>query len=54
MRKSYAVRSLIFAAGLDNKLVSPVIWSTSSSAPAVVNGQNTVTNPVSRLPKFYR
>jgi len=34
-------------------LVSPV-WTTNSPAPVVVNGQNTVTNPISGTRKFYR
>ncbi len=34
-------------------LCSPV-WSTNSPAPVIVNGQNTVTNPISGTPKFYR
>jgi hypothetical protein len=32
---------------------SPV-WSTNSLAPVVVNGQNTVTNPLSGARQFYR
>jgi len=35
-------------------LVSPVVWSTNSPAPVVVNGQNTVTNPISGPQQFYR
>jgi hypothetical protein len=35
-------------------LVSPAVWITNSPAPVVVNGQNAVTNPVSRTQKFYR
>src|SRR5665213_2543528 len=35
-------------------LVSPVVWSTVSPGPIVVNGQNTVTNAVSGTQKFYR
>jgi uncharacterized repeat protein (TIGR03803 family) len=35
-------------------LVSPAIWSTVSPAPVVVNGQNTVTNPISGTRKFFR
>lgn len=35
-------------------LVAPMIWSTVSSAPVVVNGQNTVTNPISGTHQFYR
>src|ERR1035437_2051936 len=35
-------------------LVSPVLWSSVSPAPVVVNGQNSVTNPISGTKKFYR
>jgi hypothetical protein len=35
-------------------LVSPVVWSTSSPAPVVIGGQNTVTNPIIGAQKFYR
>jgi hypothetical protein len=35
-------------------LVSPVVWTTNSPAPVVINGQNTVTNPISGAQKFYR
>jgi uncharacterized repeat protein (TIGR03803 family) len=34
-------------------LLSPV-WTTNSPAPVVVNGQNTVTNPISATQQFYR
>ena len=35
-------------------LVSPVIWSTNSFTPVLVNGRNTVTNPASGPQQFYR
>jgi uncharacterized repeat protein (TIGR03803 family) len=35
-------------------LVPPVVWSTVSPGPVVVNGQNTVTNAISGTQKFYR
>jgi uncharacterized repeat protein (TIGR03803 family) len=35
-------------------LVSPAVWSTVSPGPAVVNGENAVTNPISGTRKFYR
>ena len=35
-------------------LVSPAVWTTNSPAPVVVNGQNTVTNPISGAQQFYR
>ncbi len=34
-------------------LVSPV-WATNSPAPVIVNGQNTVTNPISGTQQFFR
>jgi hypothetical protein len=34
-------------------LVSP-IWATNLPAPVVVNGQNTVTNPISGVQEFFR
>jgi hypothetical protein len=34
-------------------LVSPVVWTTNSPAPIVVNGQNTVTNPILGGQRFY-
>ena len=34
-------------------LVSPV-WTTNSPAPVVVNGQNTMTNPISGNQQFFR
>jgi uncharacterized repeat protein (TIGR03803 family) len=35
-------------------LVSPAVWSTVSPGPVVLNGQNTVLNPVSGTQQFYR
>ncbi|MFO1512588.1 MAG: choice-of-anchor tandem repeat GloVer-containing protein [Verrucomicrobiota bacterium] len=35
-------------------LVSPTVWSNVSPAAVVVNGQNTVTNPIAVARKFYR
>ncbi len=35
-------------------LASPVVWTPVSPAPVVVNGQNTVTNPISSTQQFYR
>jgi len=35
-------------------LVSPAVWTTNSPAPVVVNGQNTVTNPISSSQQFFR
>jgi hypothetical protein len=35
-------------------LISPVVWTTNSLAPIVVNGQNTVTNLIFGPHRFYR
>jgi uncharacterized repeat protein (TIGR03803 family) len=35
-------------------LVSPSSWITNSPPPVVVNGQNTVTNPISAAQQFFR
>ena len=35
-------------------LVSPIFWNTNSPAPVVINGQNTVTNPISGTHQFFR
>jgi uncharacterized repeat protein (TIGR03803 family) len=35
-------------------LASPAVWTSVSPPPAVVNGQNTVTNPISGIQQFYR
>jgi hypothetical protein len=35
-------------------LVSPIFWNTNSAAPVVINGQNTVTNPISGTRMFFR
>jgi len=35
-------------------LASPAVWTTVSPAPAVVNGQNAVTNPISGTQQFFR
>jgi len=35
-------------------VVAPAVWITNSPSPVVVNGQNTVTNPISGPHMFYR
>jgi uncharacterized repeat protein (TIGR03803 family) len=35
-------------------LVPPVVWVTVSPGPGIVNGQNTVTNPISGTQQFFR
>jgi uncharacterized repeat protein (TIGR03803 family) len=43
-----------FALQSTTNLGSSAIWATNSSAPVVVNGQNTVTNPNSAARRFFR
>jgi uncharacterized repeat protein (TIGR03803 family) len=47
---NYAGFTLEFA----TNLVSPTVWKTNSTAPVVVNGQNTMTNPISGTQTFFR
>jgi hypothetical protein len=35
-------------------LTPPVVWTTNSPAPVIINGQNTVTDLISGAQKFYR
>ena len=37
-----------------SQINTSAVWSAVSPLPAVVNGLNTVTNPISTSPKFYR
>jgi len=43
-----------FALQSTTNLVSPATWTTVSPGPALVNGLNTVTNPVTGAQQFYR
>jgi hypothetical protein len=35
-------------------LVSPAVWNNNLPSPVVINGQNTVTNPISGTQQFFR
>jgi uncharacterized repeat protein (TIGR03803 family) len=37
-----------------HSLVRPVVWASVSPAPVVINAQNTVTNPITGSPQFFR
>jgi uncharacterized repeat protein (TIGR03803 family) len=43
-----------FALQSTTNLHSPAVWTTVSTGPVVVNGQNAVTNLISGIAKFYR
>jgi uncharacterized repeat protein (TIGR03803 family) len=45
---------LTFTLQSTTNLVSPAVWTTVSPSSVVVNGQNTVTNPISGSQRFYR
>ena len=51
---TWPTNAIGFALQSATNLVSPVVWSTVSPAPVIVNGQNTVTNPISGTREFYR
>jgi uncharacterized repeat protein (TIGR03803 family) len=43
-----------YALQATTNLVAPVVWTTYAAAPVIVNGQNTVTNPISGTQMFFR
>jgi uncharacterized repeat protein (TIGR03803 family) len=43
-----------FALQATTNLVSPPVWSAVFPVPVIINGQNTVTNPLSGTQSFYR
>jgi uncharacterized repeat protein (TIGR03803 family) len=43
-----------FALQFTTNLVPPAVWNTNLPVPVVVNGQNTVTNPIAGSQKFFR
>ena len=47
---NFSAFSLEFA----TNLASPTVWQTNPTAPIVIGGQNTVTNPISGTQMFYR
>ena len=49
----WPTNSLGFTLQSTTNMPSPV-WATNSPAPVVVNGQNTVTNPISGTQRFFR
>ncbi len=51
---SWPTNATDFTLQFTTNLVPPAVWSTNSPSPVVVNGQNTVTNPISGTQKFYR
>lgn len=51
---SWPTNATGFALQSATNLVPPTVWSTNLPAPMVINGQNTVTNPINGTQQFYR
>ena len=51
---SWPTNAIGFTLQSTTNLGSSAIWTTNSPAPVVVNGQNTVTNPISGTQQFFR
>ena len=51
---SWPTNVLEFTLQCTTNLAPWAAWSTVTNVPAVVNGQNTVTNPISASQQFYR
>ena len=51
---SWPTNAAGFALQSTTNLLSPAVWTSVSTQPVVVNGQNTVTNPISGTQQFYR
>jgi len=51
---TWPTNATVFTLQSTTNLVPPRFWIANPPAPFVVNGQNTVTNPVTGTQKFYR
>src|SRR5208283_796145 len=51
---TWPTNALVFTLQSTTTLVPPTVWNDVSPLPVVVNGQNTVTNPISGTQQFYR
>jgi uncharacterized repeat protein (TIGR03803 family) len=51
---AWPTNAAVFTLQSTTNLGSSAVWTTNSPAPVVVNGQNTVTNPISGAQQFYR
>ncbi|MEO7300290.1 MAG: hypothetical protein ABI042_17125 [Verrucomicrobiota bacterium] len=51
---SWSAPSTGFTLQSTTNLVSPAVWNTNLPSPVVINGQNTVTNPISGTQQFLR
>jgi uncharacterized repeat protein (TIGR03803 family) len=51
---TWAANNVAYTLQSTSKLQTGAVWSAVSPLPVVLNGLNTVTNPVSSAPRFYR
>jgi uncharacterized repeat protein (TIGR03803 family) len=51
---TWPINATGFALQSTTNLVSPAVWTTNFPTPVVVNGQNTVTNPITGRQQFFR
>ena len=51
---TWPTNAIEFSLQSTTNLASSAVWTTNSPATVVVNGQNTVTNPISGTQQFYR
>ena len=51
---SWPTNATRFTLQSTSNLAPPAVWSAVSPLPAIVNGQNTVTNSISGTQQFYR
>jgi hypothetical protein len=51
---TWPTNAIGFTAQSTTNLSPPIIWNAISSAPAIVNGQNTLTNASAGVQVFYR
>jgi hypothetical protein len=51
---TWSTNAVGFTLQSSTNLLSPAAWVTNSSAPVVIAGQNTLTNPITGAQKFYR
>jgi hypothetical protein len=51
---TWSTNAVGFVLQSNTNLLSPSAWVTNSTAPVIVNGQNTVSNPITGPQQFYR
>jgi hypothetical protein len=51
---TWSASAFVYNLEFATNLVSPTVWNTNLTVPVILNGRNTVTNPISAPAKFYR